>query len=210
MSNQDSCFVFLIFNRVTIVNQLSAHTSQELLRQVAEGDEQAFTQLFHQWQSFLYNHIYRITELRELSEEIVQDVFFKIWQTRETLSEIQHFKAYLLVVSKNHAINALQKLAREYASRENWVKDYNAEEETADPDHLYYSLIDEAVDHLSERQKQVYLLHRHQRMTYQQIAEYLGIGKESVKTHIELAIKQITRYIKGRIAHVLIFLLLQG
>ena len=55
----------------------------------------------------------RIAESRPLTQEIVQDVFLKIWQTRDTLSEIQNFKGYLLVVSKNMAINALQKIARE-------------------------------------------------------------------------------------------------
>jgi RNA polymerase sigma-70 factor (ECF subfamily) len=74
---------------------------------VAAGNEQAFTELFHRWQSFLATHIYRITESRELAEEIVQDVFLKIWQTRETLSEIQSFKSFLLVVSKNHALNVI-------------------------------------------------------------------------------------------------------
>lgn len=194
------------------MSQPLIHTSQELLLRVAEGDEPAFAQLFREWQPFLSTHIYRITESRELTEEIVQDVFLKIWQTRETLSEIQNFKGYLLVVSKNHAINALQKMAREFHNWEKWVKENKSkgEDEGADPTQLYYSLIDEAVDQLSERQKQVYLLHRHQRLTYQQIADQLGIGKESVKTHIELAVKHITGYVKGRIGMAIILLLLQG
>lgn len=192
------------------MNQSSIHTNQELLLRVAEGDEPAFAQLFHEWQPFLYTHIHRITESRELTEEIVQDVFLKIWQTKETLSEIQNFKGYLLVVSKNHALNALQKIAREFNNWEKWAKENKKGDDTEDPKQLYFSLIDEAVDQLSERQKQVYLLHRHQRLTYQQIADQLGIGKESVKTHIELAVKHISGYVKGRIGMAIILLLLQG
>ena len=175
---------------------------------MAAGNEQAFTQLFHQWQPFLCTHIYRITESKELAEEIVQDVFLKIWQTRETLSEIQNFKSFLLVVSKNHAINALQKLAREFQNREKWVKE-KKDDNAPDPTQSYYSLLDEAIDQLTERQRQVYLLHRHERLTYQQIADHLKIGRESVKTHIELAVKHISAYVKGRLAFiVMLFLLL--
>lgn len=166
--------------------------------------------LFRQWQPFLSTHIYRITESRELTEEIVQDVFLKIWQTRETLSDIQNFKGYLLVVSKNHAINALQKLAREFRNLEKWVKENKETGEEPDLKQSFYSLLDEAVDQLSERQREVYLLHRHQRMTYQEIADHLGIGRESVKTHIELAVKHIKVYVQGKVAVAIIFLLLQG
>lgn len=186
------------------------HTDEELLQEVAAGDEHSFARLFHEWQPFLSTHIYRITESRELTEEIVQDVFLKIWQTRETLTEIRNFKGYLLVVSKNHALNALKKIAREFQNWDKWARENKPGEEPEDLRQSYYSLIDEAVDQLSERQKQVYLLHRHQRLTYQQIADELGIGKESVKTHIELAVKHISVYVKGRIGMAIILLLLQA
>lgn len=186
------------------------YNEKELLLQVAKGDEQSFAQLFRHWQPFLATHIYRITQSTVLAEEIVQDVFLKIWQTRDTLSDIHNFKGYLLVVSKNHALNALQKVAREFHSREKWVKENNAMDESPDRKAVYYSLIDEAIDQLSERQRQAYLLHRHERLTYQQIADRLGIGKESVKTHISLAVKQISAYVRGRLGLAVMILLLLG
>ncbi|WP_372490119.1 RNA polymerase sigma factor [Chitinophaga sedimenti] len=60
--------------------------------------------MFHQWQPFLSTHIYRITESRELTEEIVQDAFLKIWQTRETLPDVRNFRSYLIVISKHQGI----------------------------------------------------------------------------------------------------------
>ena len=100
-----------------------------LLKEVAGGSEQAFTTLFHRWQPFLATHIYRITESAVITEEIVQDVFLKIWQTRESLGEVQHFKAYLLVVSKNHALNTLQKIARDFARQQEYVQTQPVTEE---------------------------------------------------------------------------------
>ncbi|MCU7550113.1 sigma-70 family RNA polymerase sigma factor [Chitinophagaceae bacterium LB-8] len=175
-----------------------------LLVLVAKGDETAFRQLFKHWQPFLSTHIFRITESRELTEEIVQDVFLKIWMSRESLSEIENFKAYLIVVSRNHAINALRKVAKESRQWKYWVREYTETEKAADPSIIYYSMIDEAIDRLPSRQKEVYLLHRHERLTYHQIAEQLGISKETVKTHLELAVAAISKCVKQRVILVLL------
>ena len=179
----------------------------EILKEVAEGSEQAFTKLFHTWQPFLATHIYRITESAVITEEIVQDVFLKIWQARETLGEIQHFKAYLLVVSKNHALNTLQKIAREFARQQEYAQTNTSTEDTGNHE-AYYSLIDEAIEKLSPRQKEVFILSRHHKQTYGQVARQLGIGKESVKTHLSLAIKQITQHVKARMGSLLLFFMM--
>lgn len=171
-----------------------------LLSRIAAGDERAFKQLFEEWHQYLATHIFRVTQSRQLAEEIVQDVFLKIWNSRETLGEINNFWTYLLVISRNHALNALQKKAREFKHWEQWVKDNATETATTDPNTTFYTLIDEAIDQLSPRQKEVYLLHRHQRMTYQQIAAHLNIGRETVKTHLESATRAISKHVKLQLA----------
>ncbi len=164
---------------------------------MASGNTSAFRTLYEQWYPFLDTHIHRITASRPLTQEIVQDVFLKIWEAREALCNIQSFKAYLLVVSKNHALNALQKLATEHQRRERWAREQAPADDAAP---FYYSLIDEAIDRLTDRQKEVYLLHRHQRLTYKQIADRLGIGRETVKYHLEVATAAISRYVQHRLA----------
>ena len=68
-------------------------------------------------------------------------------------------------------------------------------------------LIDESIHQLSPRQKEVFLLHRYEKLTYQQIADQLGIGRESVKTHLQSALKSITSHIESKIG--MLFILLQ-
>ena len=65
---------------------------------------------------------------------------------------------------------------------------------------MYFSLIEEAVEKLSPRQKEIFILSRHHKKTYGQIAQQLGIGKESVKTHLGLAVKHITHHVKSSLA----------
>jgi len=170
-----------------------------ILRKVASGDETAFKQLFMEWQPFLSSHIYRITESRELTEEIVQDIFLKIWQTRETLDKIENFKAYLVVISKNQALNVLRQRATMARQHRDWEMEQRKSDGPPDPHSIYYTLIDEAINSLSARQREVYLLHRHERLKYSEIAARLNLSRETIKTHLQQAVAGITRYIKERI-----------
>ena len=123
--------------------------------------------------------------------------------SREALASIDNFKGYLLVVSKNHAINVLRKCSREQRHLERWTtqQEHFTNPPATPPDiweQTVFTLIDEAIERLPERQKQVFLLHRHERRTYAQIAQQLGIGRESVKTHLALAIKSVSKYLKEK------------
>lgn len=81
----------------------------KLLKQIAAGDEHAFRVLYDHWQPKLSSFIFGITKSKEITDEIVQDAFLKIWMSRETLAEINNFKAYLFLICKNQSINALKK-----------------------------------------------------------------------------------------------------
>lgn len=180
-------------------------TSQQLLlARVSQGDETAFKKLFETWFSFLAHHIFRITRSRQITEEVVQDVFLKIWLSRETLADIQDFKAYLVVVSRNNALNALRKLASDDKNHQRWLNEMKKQEAT-DPASVYYSLIDEAIDHLSPRQREIYLMHRHRRLTYNNIAEQLNLSRETVKSHLQSAIASISRYVSQKMNSLRLF-----
>ncbi len=177
------------------------YNEKELLLKVAEGNEAAFRQLFLHWHQLLAGYILRITESRELTEEIVQDVFMKIWMVRETMPEINNFKHFLLVISRNHAFDALKKQFKELQLKRAWDKEnkpdlYIASEEAVA---VHSSLIEQAIDSLPHRRKEVYLLSRHQRLTYQEVADRLNISKESVKTHLKLATVSISDFIRSRL-----------
>ena len=169
-----------------------------LLKEVANGNEQAFAHLYRLWQPVLGRYIFRITKSKEFAAEIIQDVFLKIWTSRETLSEINNFKSYLFVMSRNQALNALRKVMREVKFSEDIEKVNENLAEDEHPEEPYLSLLDEAIDALSPRQKEIYLLHKHARLTYVEIAEKLGIGRESVKTHLQLAVRAITKYLQSK------------
>ncbi len=184
------------------------NTEKKLLNQIAAGDERAFKKLYLQWQPRLASFIYGVTKSRELTAEVTQDVFLKIWMTRENLTTVQHFKAYLFVIARNQAVNAFRKTMREVQQLRELENTAAAESDDDELLDSHLSIVDQAIDQLTPRQKQIYLLHRHEKLTYQKIADQLGISRESVKTHLQLAVKSITRYLEKKI--VLIALLIEA
>tara|TARA_R110002124_G_scaffold280554_1_gene453922 strand:- start:1177 stop:1761 length:585 start_codon:yes stop_codon:yes gene_type:complete len=180
----------------------------ELLSQIAAHNEAAFGKLFHRYHHQLGTFIFNLTKSHELSEEVVQDVFLKIWINRKDLKEINNFKAYLFTVSKNHALNCLKKVARENTLTSIVETDLIPERTDEWPENELYNLLDEAIDHLPPQQKKVYLLSRHERMKYNDIALQLNLSRETVKKYLQLASESITSYIKSRSTNTITLLIL--
>ncbi|WP_454803003.1 RNA polymerase sigma factor [Mucilaginibacter phyllosphaerae] len=182
------------------MSDLVLPSEKELLLRVSYGDEIAFSELFKAHHQRLGTHIYRITDSVELAEEIVQDVFLKIWINRKALKTVQNFGAYLFILSKNHALNCLRQLAKERmrqkAIEENVVPIL---EEQATQNDNYYALLDKAIDHLPPQQQKVYLLSRHKRLKYDEIAHQMGLSRETVKKYLQGATHSITSYVQAHI-----------
>lgn len=174
-------------------------TEQGLLQQVAEGNEMAFRQIFDTYHHLLGAHIFRLTDSMETAEEIVQDVFIKMWDNREELTDIRNLKAYLFVVSRNQALNALKKALREQGHYQKWQAEQQCEEHLDSQEPAFnnhYHLLDLAINQLPPQQQKVYLLSRHERLKYAQIAMEMNLSRETVKKYLQLAVAFISSYLR--------------
>jgi RNA polymerase sigma-70 factor (family 1) len=183
----------------------------ELIKQVACGSERAFTKLFDAYYRQLGEYVVRLTESVELAEEIVQDVFIKIWTKRECLTEIDNFSYYLFIISRNQTYNFLRKKASERVRQLAWEKQF--EEEIYELDQVsieesYRIQIDKAVNKLPPQQQKVYLLSRNERLKYEEIATVLNISAETVKKHMKLALRSIKNSISLENNGVIVLILL--
>ena len=173
-------------------------SDSDQLIMVAAGNEMAFKQLFLKYHQQLGAHIFRITNSMDLAEEIVQDVFLKIWINREALSGVHNFKAYLFVISKNHTLNCLRKLIRQRnhlnICEEKYMMSLTADSEDSNS---YHTILDQAIDRLPPQQQRVYLLSRHQRLRYAEVANRMNISHESVKKYLSIANASIIAFLKA-------------
>jgi RNA polymerase sigma-70 factor (family 1) len=170
-----------------------------LLQAVSRGDEKAFEQLFHYWHQRLGAFVIGWTKSEAATEEIVQDVFLKVWLQRAKLAAIENFGNYLFILSRNHTYNALRQTARERQRQMEWLNRLESTEDIVEIERFkeLTPLLEEAVQHLPEQQRKVYLLRYKESLKYEEIGEQLQISPETARKHLQLATKFISTYIKA-------------
>lgn len=172
----------------------------ELLLRMAKGDEAAFTALYRHYSGPLYLNFVRMVKDEVIAEEIIQDLFSRIWQKRESISIEKNFSAYLYRTGYNLLMDFYRKAKRDKQLYEKFkqvaIENYNHIEEVL---HLKDSqaLVSKALDTLPPQQRKVFELCRIEGYTYKEVAELLGISPNTVKEHFVKANQAIRKYITG-------------
>jgi len=178
----------------------------QLLLKIAEGDESAFRDLFHSWRDKLYFFILRITHSPATAEDMLQDVFMKIWTNRATLPSIQNFDAYIYQMSRNHAISGMRRMAQETLILSQLKKE-SAEEDTVA--HRELSREFQAILHkLPTQQRLVYTLTHLQGLKHEEVAQQLKISSSTVKNHMTRALYTIRQQLLQHLEMIIIYMLL--
>lgn len=176
-----------------------ADNELDLLLLISTGDEVAFHKLFKKYNGRLHSYLLKVTKSRETSEEIVMDVFLKLWQSRDILVEINNFSSFLFLVARNKAYDFLRLVAKDKVLRELIWDQIEAEgNESADEKLLLADLqnqLEYVVSKMPDKRQYVYRLSREQYMTYDQIAKHLNISKATVKNHMLDALSFIRQHI---------------
>ncbi|WP_303592141.1 RNA polymerase sigma factor [Flavitalea sp. BT771] len=175
------------------------HNEKALLRQVAQRDEPAFRTLFAAYRDRLYAYILGIIRSKEVAEELVMDVFLKIWLAKDLVTEIENFDAFLFRIAYNKSIDFLRSAARDPVFRNLlWNDIQQAGDARADSvvmQHEYENKLREAVALLSPQRKEVYLLSREKGFSHADIARKLSLSKSTVNNHIVESQRFIRTYL---------------
>lgn len=182
------------------LEQISLHNEKALLLRVAEGDETAFRVLYDHYRKKIYTLGLLLSRSENQAQELVQDVFMKIWEKREQLREIDYFNAWLRTIARNTAINYLRARAMEKLGLARLLtyqsSNYVTENDVADRE--YAVLLQAAIRQLPLQQQKVYILHRQQRLRHEAIAEQLGISVLTSKKYMKLALRSIRVFLERR------------
>lgn len=174
-----------------------SYNEKELLIQVAGGDEVAFSKLFHHYRNKIYGSAYKLSRSTVVAEEVVQNIFLKIWLRKEKLTSIQNFNAYLFVVTRNEIYLALSRIARDTMVK-SLLSENHTEGENDNEKQLIYreyqDILQKAIARLPMQQKKVYQLIKVEGMKREEAAELLRIHPETIKTHLARAVKSVRNY----------------
>ena len=188
-------------------------TEKELLTQISEGNERAFKILVSTYYEKLFHYIDGFIKSKQVAEELVMDVFLKIWRGREIILQIDRFDAFLFRVAHNKSIDFLRSVARNPKFQDLlWDKiqlTYNVQADSSTLVHEYEAKLREAVSLLSPQRKKVYQLSREQDMTHDEIAVELKLSKYTINNHIGEAQRFIRTYLSKNCDMAFLLMLMQ-
>ncbi|HWV69338.1 RNA polymerase sigma factor [Chitinophaga sp.] len=188
------------------------YNENELLTKIAAGDEAAFKQLFEQHRKKLYHYLITITKSREVAEEILIDVFLKLWTGRELITGIQHMDAFLYKVAYNKVMDFF-KLAARNARLQKLVQEQmeTQQEQSADYSLLNNEcreILNSAYKQLSPQRRLMITLSREKGLTHEEIATELNLSRNTVKNTITDSLKIIKQYLRNNHISTFMYLLL--
>lgn len=160
----------------------------------------AFTQLFNRYDKRIYPYVLKMVDSETVAEEITQEVFIRLWSSRDKLRTVENPEAYILTTAVNHTIRVVKKTLNERRSLQKLAGMVNdaATNDTELQMDLKESaqLVREAVKRLPERQRQVFELSRNEGMDYDAIAIELNISRNTVRNHLVEALKSIRQHLE--------------
>ena len=191
-----------------VLEQRFLHNKNEILLEIAEGNQSAFEQLYVHYRDRIYTTAIRITESEADAEEIVQDVFVKLWSRRKSIASIESLDDYIFIMARNYTFNALKRVVRQKQNLLHAAKELSvATPEIILEDKDFQRVLNDAVDKLPPQQQTVYKLIKNNGLTKIEVAEKLGISPNTVKTHYDTAIRQVRAYCMANLDLGVLFLL---
>lgn len=166
----------------------NSKSNKELIIQIKNGDRVAFYNIYERYCKRLYGFVLRYIKIEADAEEIVQEVFVKIWQARNKLDAYSSFESFLFTIAYNTTIDLLRKRVNERKYLENLVALQQIQEAPDILDEIHFKELDDnlkkLLEELTPRQKEIFQLSREQGFSHEEIAEKLGISVNTVKKHM--------------------------
>lgn len=172
---------------------------RKLLRQMKEQDSQsAFRNFYNMTYDRLFRIAYYYVKKEEWSQEIVLDVFLKLWKLRNSLLDVTNIEDYCFILVKNASLNYLEKESKHTSVDSTFLPE--PQEQSCSPEDTLiseelFALYVKALDRLPERCREIFIRVREDKQSYAQVAEELEISVKTVDAQIQKAVSRLKEMI---------------
>jgi RNA polymerase sigma-70 factor (ECF subfamily) len=174
-------------------------SNTELVKLLKKGDMAAFDAIYNKYCHKLHQFVFMYLKQKEDAKDIVQEVFIKIWQTREKIDVYASFDSFLFTIAYNTTMSLLRKRMSETKSREYLKSLQQIENAEQVIDEIQFIELNHKVqgllNQLTQRQKEIYLLSREEGLTHEEIAQKLNISESTVNNHLVTALKYLKSHL---------------
>jgi RNA polymerase sigma-70 factor (ECF subfamily) len=178
---------------------LEKTADSDLARAIKSSDANAFKVLYYRYYEQLYTFLWRRTQDGEISKDLVQELFMRLWNNRHNLDSRYALKSYLYKIGHNLVIDHLRKKGVEQTL---FVAD-PPDEKAAFEENEHFELkesIDAAIRELPEPVRTVFCMSRFEGLKYTEIAETLEISVKTVEARMSKALAILRRKLKPFLA----------
>ena len=174
-----------------------APSERDLVLALQRGDEGAFETIYGLYSQRLFGRLLKLVKTEAQAQEILQDVFIKLWQHRHSLDPEKSFRSFLFKIAENKVYDFFRKAARDKLMEANLISlattNYiNIEEYTRAEENLI--LLYKAIESLPPQRQQVFRLCKLEGRSYKEVSELLSISLSTISDHIVKATKAIKEY----------------
>ena len=177
----------------------NSNNERELFLQISEGNEKAFRSLFHSYTKLVSAIIFRLTQAEEPIPDLVQEVFLKVWLSRDQLGAVENPRSWILQIVYNSTFNWMkrQKLQNrkyaEVAQNRSGLQHY-----FHDPAGIaeVRQMVSRAIQQLPDQARKVYVLNREEGLSIAEIAELLHLAPQTVKNTLGRAVAGVRAYLR--------------
>jgi RNA polymerase sigma-70 factor (ECF subfamily) len=163
-------------------------SNSDLILLIQKDDQVAFYNLYERYCRRLYGFVFRYIKQKEDAEEIVQEVFVKIWESRNKIDAYSSFESFLFTIAYNTTISLLRKRTSEKKYLEHLQSLQHPDDLPDLIDEIHFNELNERVqlllNELTPRQKEIYHLSREEGLSHDEIAKKLDISVNTVKKHM--------------------------
>lgn len=175
------------------------HDDEELLRLVVGGDSKAFKKLYEDYSGAVFNVGMKYLLDEALAEDLVQDVFGKLWKNRANFGGVESFQAYFFTMVKNNALQKIKQLANERMSKERYALQVERSGNNVDA-HLVkidqHKMLKLFVASLPVPHQRVFNLVKRKGIDRTEAAAQLELSQQTVDNYLALALKELRRHLR--------------